>query len=99
MFPTGHAIGLALDDGTELLIHIGIDTVQLDGKGFTAAVTQGQEVQAGDLLCTVDLEAVKAAGYDTTTIVVVLNTAALASVAPKPGIDVQAGEPVIDIKA
>ena len=96
---TGHAFGLKTDDGVEVLVHVGIDTVKMAGSGFDVLVGVDQRVEAGDPLATVDLNAVKEAGYDTTTIVVVLNTAALASVTPKPGIDVQAGDPVIDIKA
>ncbi|MCW5953518.1 MAG: beta-glucoside-specific PTS transporter subunit IIABC [Propionibacteriaceae bacterium] len=97
-FPTGHAFGIKSPDGVEVLIHIGIDTVQLDGKGFNAAVTQGQEVQAGDLLCTVDLEAVRAAGYDTTTIVVITNTAQFSAVLPAEGHEVAHGDTVVVIE-
>ncbi|MGC3955390.1 MAG: beta-glucoside-specific PTS transporter subunit IIABC [Propionicimonas sp.] len=97
-FPTGHAFGIKSADGVEVLIHIGIDTVQLEGKGFTAAVSQGQEVKAGDLLCTVDLDAVKAAGYDTTTIVVITNTAQFAAVLPAEGHEVAHGDTVIVIE-
>ncbi|MCW5951641.1 MAG: glucose PTS transporter subunit IIA [Propionibacteriaceae bacterium] len=96
---TGHAFGLKTDDGVEVLVHVGIDTVKMAGSGFEVLVADGQRVEAGDPLAKVDLGAVKQAGYDTTTIVVVLNTAALAAVTPRPGIDVQAGDPVIDIKA
>ncbi len=96
---TGHAFGLKTDDGVEVLVHVGIDTVKMAGSGFEVLVADGQRVEAGEPLANVDLNAVKEAGYDTTTIVVVLNTASLASVTPKPGIDVQAGDAVIDIKA
>jgi PTS system beta-glucosides-specific IIC component len=96
---TGHAFGLKTDDGVEVLVHVGIDTVKMAGSGFEVLVGVDQRVEAGDALANVDLNAVKEAGYDTTTIVVVLNTASLASVTPKPGIDVRAGEPVIHIKA
>ena len=97
-FPTGHAFGIKSDDGIEALIHIGIDTVQLDGKGFTAAVQQGQVVQAGDLLATVDLDAVKAAGYDPTTILVITNTAQFAAVLPAEGHAVAHGDTAIVIE-
>lgn len=97
-FPTGHAFGIKSPDGLEVLIHIGIDTVQLDGKGFASAVTQGQEVEAGDLLCTVDLEAITAAGYDTTTVVVVTNTAQFAAVLPAEGHEVTHGDTAIVIE-
>ena len=96
---TGHAFGIATDDGVEVLVHVGIDTVKMAGKGFEVLVTQDQRVEAGDLLANVDLDAVKEAGYETTTIVVVLNTLSLASVTPRTGIDVQTGDPVIDVKA
>lgn len=79
---TGHAFGIKSDDGVEVLVHIGIDTVQMQGRGFEPAVTRGQQVRAGDLLAVVDLDAVAAAGYDTTTLVMVTNTAQLRSVDP-----------------
>ena len=97
-FPTGHAFGIKSADGVEVLIHIGIDTVQLEGKGFTPAVTQGQTVEAGDLLGTVDLDAVKAAGYDTTTIMVVTNTAQFAAVLPAEGHHLAHGDTAIVIE-
>lgn len=97
-FPTGHAFGIKSADGVEALIHIGIDTVQLDGKGFTAAVQQGQVVQAGDLVATVDLDAVKAAGYDPTTILVITNTAQFAAVLPAEGHAVAHGDTAIVIE-
>ncbi len=94
---SGHAFGLRTDDGVEVLVHVGIDTVQLEGKGFEVHVAPGQRVAAGDPLGTVDLAAVAAAGYDTTTILVVINTAALTAVTPLPAGEVAAGEPVIDV--
>lgn len=71
LFPTGHAIGLSSCEGLELLIHIGMDTVKLDGKYFTKKVTDGEEVKKGDLLIEVDLEAVKEAGYSVITPVII----------------------------
>lgn len=97
-FPTGHAFGIKSPTGVEALIHIGIDTVQLEGKGFTSAVTQGQEVEAGDLLATVDLDAVKAAGYDPTTILVITNTAQFAAVLPAEGHHLAHGDTAIVIE-
>ncbi|MEA5118283.1 MAG: glucose PTS transporter subunit IIA [Propionicimonas sp.] len=93
---TGHAFGLKTDDGVEVLVHVGIDTVRLDGRGFTVAVAKDQRVTAGDLLAEIDLGVIKDAGYDPTTIVVVLNTLTLAKVAPRTNIDVAAGDAIID---
>lgn len=92
---TGHAFGIKSDEGVEVLVHVGIDTLQLEGKGFTSHVEKGQRVKQGDLLVVVDLESIKAAGYDTTTIVVVTNTAKLAGVAPSTTASVKHGEPAI----
>lgn len=94
---TGHAYGIRTDDGVEVLVHVGIDTVRLGGKGFQVLVAQGERVEAGDRLATVDLDAVRAAGYDPTTIVVVTNTKAFAAVRPLPGRDVAFTETVIEI--
>jgi PTS system beta-glucosides-specific IIC component len=94
---TGHAYGIKTDDGVEVLVHVGIDTVRLKGEGFTVLVTKGERVTRGEVLGTVDLEAVKAAGYDTTTMVVVTNTKNLTAVTPRTGEDVVVGDSVIDI--
>ena len=95
---TGHAFGLKTDDGIEVLVHVGIDTVKMNGEGFHVAVSANQRVNAGDTLVTVDFDKVKEAGYSTTTLMTVLNTAALAGVTPKTGVDVQAGQEVLDIQ-
>lgn len=71
LFPTGHALGLRMEDGTELLIHIGIDTVELGGKGFTVHTEAGRQVKKGELLVEFDVEAIRAAGYQTTTMVLI----------------------------
>jgi len=73
-YPTGHAYSIQADAGAELLVHIGIDTVKLQGRFFTAHAVQGQKVREGDLIVEADLEGIKAAGYDVTTPVVILNT-------------------------
>lgn len=73
IFPTKHAIGLISDEGVELLMHIGMDTVNLDGKGFTAHVKQGDQVAVGDALISFDIEMIKAAGYSVDTPVIVTN--------------------------
>lgn len=74
VFPTKHAIGIKGEKNEEVLIHIGIDTVELNGEGFEIHVTAGDKVIAGQLLGTVDFEQIKQAGYDPTTLVVVTNT-------------------------
>lgn len=71
VFPTGHAVGLSSSDGTEVLIHIGINTVELDGKGFQAHVKQGDVVKQGDLLVEYDQKMIEKEGYDTTVIFIV----------------------------
>lgn len=75
IFPTGHAVGITSENGAEILIHVGMDTVSLNGQGFTPHVKSGDSVVAGQKLVTVDLETVKAAGLPTVTPVVVTNTA------------------------
>ena len=95
---TGHAFGIKTDDGVEVLVHVGIDTVKMNGEGFAVVVKTDQRVNAGDTLVTVDFDKVKQAGYSTTTLMTVTNTMALASVTPKTDIDVKAGDAVIDIQ-
>lgn len=74
IYPTGHAVGIISNSGREILIHIGIDTVKLEGKGFTTYVKEGTIIHPGDRLVDVDLEFVKENGYDTSVIVVALST-------------------------
>ena len=88
---TGHAYGLKTATGVEVLVHIGIDTVQLKGVGFSARVAKGDMVKKGDVLCEVDLDAVRAAGYDPTTVMIVTNTANFADVSPVATGQVAAG--------
>ena len=74
VFPTGHAIGLKSTNGAEVMIHIGMDTVELEGKGFTTLVKKGQAVKKGDPLIKFDMEAIKKAGFKLTTPIVVTNS-------------------------
>lgn len=74
IFETGHAVCITTEAGGELLIHIGIDTVKMDGKGFTKKVSDGDKVHAGDVLVEADLEEIKKAGYQTTTMMILTNT-------------------------
>ena len=80
VFPTKHALGIVTEAGLEVLVHIGLDTVSLEGKPFTVHVSEGQKVAAGDLLVTADLDAIRAAGRETSTIVVFTNADAIQSV-------------------
>ncbi|MFB7241044.1 PTS beta-glucoside transporter subunit EIIBCA [Streptomyces populi] len=95
---TGHAFGIRTEDGVEVLIHVGIDTVQMKGEGFDVRVESGQKVSVGDLLAEVDLDAVRAAKHPTVTLVTVLNTADMGSVEPHTGQDVVAGAPVVTVR-
>ena len=80
IFPTKHALGLVTDNGLEVLVHIGLDTVSLEGKPFDVKVTEGQTVAAGDLLVEANLDAIREAGRATSTVVVFTNADAIKSV-------------------
>ena len=95
---TGHAFGIKTDEGVEVLVHVGIDTVKMDGTGFDVAVEKKQHVNAGDRLVNVDFEAVAAAGYATTTLMTVTNTKKMGSVTPVTAGSVRSGDPVIDVE-
>lgn len=94
---TGHALGMTTDAGAEVLMHIGIDTVTLEGKPFAAHVKVGDHVEAGQLLMDVDLDAIRAAGLDPVTPVIVTNADAYATVAPHVGMAVRAGESLVEL--
>ena len=99
VFPTGHAYGLRTANGAEILIHVGIDTVSMNGEGFNHKVAQGDKVKAGDVLGTFDSAKIAAAGLDNTTMVIVTNTADFASVNPVASGSVAKGDAVIEVKA
>ena len=99
VFPTGHAYGLRTANGAEILIHVGIDTVSMNGEGFNQKVNQGDKVKAGDVLGTFDSAKIAAAGLDNTTMVIVTNTADFASVNPVASGSVAKGDAVIEVKA
>lgn len=94
LYPTGHAVGITSSQGAEILIHIGMDTVSLEGKGFDVKVKVGQSVKAGDLLVDVDLDIIKGAGLDTTIPMVVANTMDYAGIKPEQTGDKKAGDVV-----
>jgi len=89
VYPTGHAIGITADNGAEILIHIGIDTVQLNGKYFETLVKQNAHVNQGELVTKFDAEKIKVAGYDTTVMVIVTNTTSYAAVEPTDATEAQ----------
>ena len=99
VFPTGHAYGLKTANGAEILIHVGIDTVSMNGEGFNHKVAQGDKVKAGDVLGTFDSAKIAAAGLDNTTMVIVTNTADFASVNPVASGSVAKGDAIIEVKA
>ena len=94
---TGHAFGIKTDDGVEVLVHVGIDTVSMDGEGFEVFVEKKQRVEVGDALVNVDLAKVASAGYATTTLMTVTNSKTMSAVTPIVDTVVNAGDPVIDI--
>lgn len=98
IFPTGHAVGMTTEDGVEILVHLGLDTVALKGDGFEIKAEEGQKVKKGDLLIVADLEKIKAAGYDVITPIVICNSADFGSVNGMAGKDVNPGDSVIEIK-
>lgn len=91
---TGHALAVTASDGAQILIHVGLDTVELKGEGFVKHVTAGQKVSAGDLLLEVDLELLRSKGLSSITPVLILNKDSFAEVIPVTGM-AKAGETVI----
>ena len=94
---SGHAYGIKTDDGVEVLIHVGLDTVNLKGEGFTPKVSAGERVGRGEPLVDADLKAIRDAGYDPTTILVVTNTASLGAVVPIVDGEVTTSTTVVEI--
>lgn len=97
-FDTHHAVGLTTDDGAELLMHIGIDTVKLGGKHFTYLVKEGDKVKKGQPLIRFELDAIKAEGYPVTTPLIVCNTDEYAAVTPKASGIVKQGDALLELK-
>lgn len=98
VFETLHAVSMNADFGAEILIHVGLDTVTMKGEGFTGHVKAGDKVKKGDLLLEMDLEKIKAAGYDTVTPMLICNTDAYADVEGLSGKDVNPGDDILVIK-
>lgn len=96
-FPTGHAIGITTDNGIEILIHVGMDTVDMKGEGFTPKAKQGDHVKKGDLLLEFDIEKIKAAGHPVTTPIIITNTDSYADVVPTDAASVAAGDEILTL--
>lgn len=97
MFETKHAVSIRTEEGAELIIHIGLDTVNLKGQYFTARVAQGDHVKPGDLLVEFDMEKIKEAGYDVITPIIVCNTPDYPNMVCHTGIEVKALDPIIEL--
>lgn len=98
-FATGHAVGMKSNDGAEILIHIGMDTVNLQGKGFETLVQKGQEVKAGDPLVKFDIDAIKEAGYTVTTSIVITNSKEYGQVRQVAFGEVKTGDKILDLES
>ena len=96
--PTGHAFGLQLDNGIEVLIHVGIDTVNLKGEGFDVKVKNGDRIEEGTPLVTFDRSVIEKAGYPLVTPVIVLNADAFDTVDPVKLGPVSHGDPLLDVQ-
>ncbi len=94
LFPTGHAYALTTDSGAEVMVHIGIDTVKLNGEYYTINAKQGDMVKKGDLIVTVDLNGVKEAGYEVVTPVIISNSSKFSRIEKMEG-DVRAGDAIV----
>lgn len=98
VFPTGHAAAVTTAEGVEILIHVGLDTVKLDGKHFTIHASEGQKVSKGDLLLEADIEQIRAEGYDVITPVVICNSDEFSGFHPSGPGDVSQGDVILDLQ-
>lgn len=98
VFPTGHAAAMTSKEGVEVLIHVGLDTVKLEGKHFTIHASEGQEVKKGDLLLEADIEQIKAEGYDITTPIVICNSDEYSEFHMAGPGDVSLGDNILNLK-
>lgn len=98
LFPTGHAIAITTTDGAEVLIHIGLDTVKLNGTHFDIKVAQDQEVKKGDLLVVADIEKIREEGYDIITPVIICNGTDYTEVLPQTDKSVNPGDEIVILK-
>ena len=98
VFHTGHAVGITTKDNVDLLIHVGLDTVKMDGRGFEILCRDGQEVKKGDLLIRADLELIRQEGYDTITPVVICNSDDFSQIEKRADGEVAVGDTVLTLK-
>lgn len=98
VFPTGHAAAITTEEGAEILIHVGLDTVKLDGKHFTIHAEEGQKVSKGDLLLEADIEKIKAEGYDTITPVIICNSDEFSKFQPSEPGEVSQGDEILKLE-
>lgn len=96
-FDSGHAVGITSNDGIEILVHVGIDTVQMDGKGFNYSVEKGQKVSVGELLLTFDIDLIKSSGYNTITPVIITNSSEMGDILTISNGNVHVGDSIIKI--
>ncbi len=96
-FETKHAVSITADNGAEIIVHVGLDTVNLKGEHYTAYKKQGDKVKAGELLLEFDMEAIKAAGYDVITPVIICNTPDYPNMVCHTGMDVKELDPIIEL--
>lgn len=97
LFPTGHAIGFTSDNGAEILVHLGLNTIELKGEGFKTLVKQGDKVKKGQVVIEVDLESVKKAGFNMETPVIITNSNDMLDILPVANKKVKAGEELITV--
>lgn len=98
VFDTHHAMNIVSDFGCEILLHIGLDTVKLKGKGFDIKVKEGQRINKGDILCVFDPEIIKGAGLKTTTPMVITNANEFSKIEARPKCPIKAGDSVLKIE-
>lgn len=98
VFPTGHAVAITTTDGAEVLIHVGINTVKLNGKFFNLHVKEGQKVSAGDLLLEADIEQIQKEGYQIITPIIICNTDEFTEVTKTEPRDISVGDTVMTLK-
>ena len=98
MFDTGHAVSMTTSEGAELLIHVGIDTVSLKGQHYTAKCKSGDTVRKGDTLIEFDIDAIREAGYEVVTPVIVCNPDVFASVKTEGAGEIQAGDTLLTLE-